>query len=170
MFKKIIDWIKTERAAQDKKWGPDRGQPDMMWLTILIEEIGEAAGAMLDNDQALLKKELIQVGAVDVAWLEGMENLGVIEWELTNQLDINAGNIPDMMWMAQLIKEVGLAASAILNKDKGTLMYRLALISTKVSGWAASEHVVGPVPWEIKIDRVTSDPEITADQVKAGDA
>ena len=60
--------IQTERNAQDKKWGEQR-HSDEKWLTILLEEIGEAAEAILEeNDEALLV-EVVQVAAVIENWI-----------------------------------------------------------------------------------------------------
>ena len=60
--------IQMERNAQDEKWGEQR-HTDEKWLTILLEEIGEAAKAVLEeNDEALLV-EVVQVAAVLENWV-----------------------------------------------------------------------------------------------------
>ena len=41
------DLIQIERNAQDEKWGEQR-HSDEKWLTIILEELGEAAKAVLD--------------------------------------------------------------------------------------------------------------------------
>ena len=62
------DLIQLERNAQDEKWGEQR-HSDEKWLTILLEEIGEAAKAVLEeNDEALLV-EVVQVAAVLENWV-----------------------------------------------------------------------------------------------------
>lgn len=62
------DLIQIERNAQDEKWGEQR-HTDEKWLTILLEEIGEAAKAVLEeNDEALLV-EVVQVAAVLENWV-----------------------------------------------------------------------------------------------------
>ena len=62
------DLIQSERNAQDEKWGEQR-HTDEKWLTILLEEIGEAAKAILEeNDEALLV-EVVQVAAVLENWV-----------------------------------------------------------------------------------------------------
>ena len=62
------DLIQMERNAQDEKWG-EQCHTDEMWLTILLEEIGEAAKAVLEeNDEALLV-EVVQVAAVLENWV-----------------------------------------------------------------------------------------------------
>jgi NTP pyrophosphatase (non-canonical NTP hydrolase) len=74
----IFDEISNERERQDAKWGADRKLDDYLWLAILTEEVGETAKAALESDTVLatrsdLRKELVQVAAVAVAWLEGLE-------------------------------------------------------------------------------------------------
>ena len=68
--------IKKERMRQDVLWGVQR-HPITFWLTILVEEVGEAAQAMQKGSQAYkesdaddLYTELIQVAAVAVAIAE----------------------------------------------------------------------------------------------------
>ena len=63
--------IRGERLRQDTKWGTDfKGRTDEKWLTILAEEFGEVAEAMLRDDDYDIEEELIQVAAVCVSWLE----------------------------------------------------------------------------------------------------
>ena len=69
----IINDIIEERERQDKKWGANRDLPHTFWLTILAEESGEAAKAILQGTPNL-KDELIQVAAVAVAWIENIES------------------------------------------------------------------------------------------------
>jgi NTP pyrophosphatase (non-canonical NTP hydrolase) len=71
----IFDEIRKERDRQDAKWGPlPRNLSDMIWLTVIIEEVGEVAQAILKQDWMNLKDEVIQVIAVCVAYLEDDEN------------------------------------------------------------------------------------------------
>ena len=76
--RKILNEITDERIRQDAKWGPQYHN-DSIWGMILMEEVGEVAqsvvDSMLDEKQHLanIKKELIQVAAVAVAWLECIE-------------------------------------------------------------------------------------------------
>lgn len=60
--------IQIERDNQDKKWGPQH-HSDEKWLTILMEEVGEAAKAVLEKDEASLFEEVVQIGAVLEAWV-----------------------------------------------------------------------------------------------------
>lgn len=65
-----IELIQDERARQDAKWGADQHHDPHLWTTILAEEFGEVARAVLEHDAAGLRAELVQVAAVCVAWLE----------------------------------------------------------------------------------------------------
>lgn len=75
----ILHAISEERDRQDAKWGTnfeDRCWQD--WVTILMEEVGEVANAVLEEPHELhttyarekIRKELIQVAAVAVSALE----------------------------------------------------------------------------------------------------
>ena len=71
----ILADIQSERDFQDHKWGSQRNLPPAMWATILGEEFGEVCEEVLDldNDHTIkLYKELIQVAAVAVCWLEAL--------------------------------------------------------------------------------------------------
>jgi len=52
------------------KTSNDRGESNI--LTVLIEEVGEVAEAVIEGDDAYLPKELVQVAAVCVKWLEAL--------------------------------------------------------------------------------------------------
>lgn len=81
MSERIFTLITIERQRQDAKWGALRQMPNEVWLTILAEEVGEAAQAALKRNESNLIPELIQVAAVAVAWLEALEEHGSVEWE-----------------------------------------------------------------------------------------
>ena len=68
----VMSLIQQERIRQDKKWGTEfHGRPDMHWYTILAEEFGEVAKAILENEpENALEAEIVQVAAVCVSWLE----------------------------------------------------------------------------------------------------
>ena len=76
----VLQSILEERARQDAKWG-EQNHPDEWWLPILVEEVGELSEAMLDFQFSMssskldldVKKELVELVAVGVAWLECME-------------------------------------------------------------------------------------------------
>ncbi len=70
----ILQAIQDERDRQDVKWGKasERKLSKRYWLTILMEEVGEVAEAILENDCENYPVELIQVAAVCVAALEDL--------------------------------------------------------------------------------------------------
>ena len=68
----IFHHIVNRREQQDLKWGvQDHDNP--YWLGIMVEEIGEAAKAVIEFDLDNLRDELIDVAAVIFAWLECIE-------------------------------------------------------------------------------------------------
>lgn len=74
----ILEEIRRERKRQDRKWGADRNLENTLWLTILVEEVGEVADTILEHYppktmSAALKAELIQIAAVAVAWIENID-------------------------------------------------------------------------------------------------
>ncbi len=72
-MEQVFDAIREERRRQDEKWGADRDQNDMIWLTILIEEVGEVAQSILQKDWIGATMELVQCAAVLVAWMENVK-------------------------------------------------------------------------------------------------
>ena len=70
MDEDILQALQDERDRQDVKWGANRYLAQETWLTILMEEVGEAAKAALEDDSGGYAEELIQVAAVAVAALE----------------------------------------------------------------------------------------------------
>jgi len=74
-FKAIMSQITTERGRQDAKWG-EQNHDFPKYLTILTEELGEAAKAFLEKDFTNLRTELIQCAAVTVAILECGDRTG----------------------------------------------------------------------------------------------
>lgn len=76
----ILEKIVDERIRQDAKWGPQYHLDDT-WAIILMEEVGEVAKSIVDRlnnadpkaHLANMEKEIIQVAAVAVAWLECLE-------------------------------------------------------------------------------------------------
>ena len=65
----ILEEIKQERFDQDVKWGEQNHNP-FKWLTILMEEVGEASKDALGDYSQGYRDELIQVAAVTVAMIE----------------------------------------------------------------------------------------------------
>ena len=71
----IYSLINEERNKQDTKWGKlPRCLSDMVWLTVLVEEVGECAQAILKRDWDNLRLEIVQVATVAIAWLEDNPN------------------------------------------------------------------------------------------------
>lgn len=78
----IFRLVDAERVRQEAKWGgehahgwgscADNGVAPFVKAAVLGEECGEVQRALLDGDRAGLAKELVQVAAVAVAWLESL--------------------------------------------------------------------------------------------------
>ena len=72
---KALDQILAERTKQDAKWGVQNHDP-FLYLTILVEEVGEFAQATLhtrfgDEGKAVnMREEAVQVAAVALAIVE----------------------------------------------------------------------------------------------------
>lgn len=70
----ILQKVVAERGRQDVKWGSQRQLSHDRWNTILTEEVGEVANAILEKDIHNLKVELVQVAAVCIAFAEALED------------------------------------------------------------------------------------------------
>lgn len=74
-FNRISRLVIAEQVDQIKKWGI-RYHDSSFWLTILMEEVGEAANCILEGeagnveDLLSLRGELIQVAAVAQTWID----------------------------------------------------------------------------------------------------
>lgn len=74
--------ITAERGRQARKWNREHdwgygdcssvNLPNITKAAVLGEEVGEVQRAVLDLDRDGLRRELVQVAAVAVAWLESM--------------------------------------------------------------------------------------------------
>lgn len=81
-LEEIDQLITTERAWQASLWNRSHawGYGDcsshavepMTKVAVLTEEVGEVARAVLEKDDAAVMRELVQIAAVCVAWLEAM--------------------------------------------------------------------------------------------------
>jgi NTP pyrophosphatase (non-canonical NTP hydrolase) len=77
----VFALVDAERERQRERWdgNHDWGTGDCASpnvdpstkLVVLVEEVGEVARALLDRDPHELQRELVQVAAVAVAWIEG---------------------------------------------------------------------------------------------------
>lgn len=81
-----IKLVIQERKRQDEKWGANRNLDATVWMTILSEEVGESAEAILKRLPSL-QKEVVQVAAVALAWLESI----LRDAELRNEADADGG-------------------------------------------------------------------------------
>lgn len=61
--------IRVERQRQEMLW-KGRNNTNPKWLAILMEEVGELANAMLEDDFENINVEMVQVAAVCAAWRE----------------------------------------------------------------------------------------------------
>lgn len=75
----VLRDVARERQRQDEKWGPQNHHP-AWWMSILMEEVGEAAQEVLGiqfGDAAKahgdLRKELLHVAAVAVSAIEALD-------------------------------------------------------------------------------------------------
>ena len=62
------DLIEMERNAQDAKWG-EQNHSNEKWANIALEELGEVAKAVIENDDVALMPEIVQLAAVLQAWM-----------------------------------------------------------------------------------------------------
>jgi len=76
LFEKVTKAVLGERIFQVTKWGGHRNMSHFEWLAILVEEVGEIARAMLQNEGTRISHELIQVAAVAMAWVEDILEFG----------------------------------------------------------------------------------------------
>ena len=67
-----LDEIRLERKKQDEKWGEQNHSP-LYWISILVEEVGEAAKEVLENKHSNYRQELVQCAAVCVAAIESLD-------------------------------------------------------------------------------------------------
>ena len=69
----VIEKIDDERTRQIAKWGRDQFEdfPPYFPLAVLMEEVGEAAQALLKGEDPLT--EVIQIAAVAAAWIEALD-------------------------------------------------------------------------------------------------
>lgn len=73
-FQSVMQDVMKERQRQDVIWG-ESNHEDRDWLPILTEEVGELSKAMLHSRCGGRRantesRELIEIAAVAVAWLE----------------------------------------------------------------------------------------------------
>ncbi len=71
----MLGEVGAERERQDARFGAERihGQSRHLRLTVLMEEVGELARAVLEQDEHAIRTEVIQVAAVAVALVESLD-------------------------------------------------------------------------------------------------
>lgn len=79
----VLEEVGDERARQNRKWGEQNHDPTV-WLAVAMEELGEAAQAVLKvrgegstRDPRDYRAEMLQVAAVAVAAVEAFDRGGV---------------------------------------------------------------------------------------------
>lgn len=65
----ILGGLLVEIRRQLELWD-EQNHTDFYWLGILGEEFGEVAKALIENEPVVLEKELFEVAAVALLWLE----------------------------------------------------------------------------------------------------
>ncbi len=105
----ITQEVLEERKRQDEKWGEQNHEPSL-WLAILMEEVGEAAEALLaahfmphnsepkrgESNYQDMRKELVQVAAVAIAIIGSLERnqLSCPYCQGTNMIELSGKQIP----------------------------------------------------------------------------
>lgn len=69
MMRSVLNEVETERWRQEGKWG-EQNHDSPLYLTIMVEEVGEVAKAILEHRRQEVRAELVQVAAVAVAMIE----------------------------------------------------------------------------------------------------
>ena len=90
----IFGEIVAERDRQDTKFGDQSRNSLDRWNTILGEEVGEVAKAILEEDNENLEEELVQVAAVCVAILEYRRRRKIGLIPMFGRHDVANGNTP----------------------------------------------------------------------------
>lgn len=62
----------TERERQNQLWG-QQNHNAAMWHVILMEEVGEAAKEIWENEPEKYREEMVQVAAVAIAAIESFD-------------------------------------------------------------------------------------------------
>ena len=68
--------VGDEMERQELTWG-QQDHPDIFWLAILTEEVGEAAKAILEHGD--VRRELVQVAAVALSWIQCIDRYEELE-------------------------------------------------------------------------------------------
>ncbi len=83
---RVQDAVLAERVRQDGLWGPVERlthSPDK-WNSLVMEEVGEAAKALNEDDPAQMMIELVQAAATIYSWIESIEHRSQVVLDLDN--------------------------------------------------------------------------------------
>lgn len=77
-LRSVLSEVAGERVAQNRKWGDQTSHAQGTWSMILMEEVGEVCEAVLEHQHGDwgmegVRKELLQVAAVAVAWIQALD-------------------------------------------------------------------------------------------------
>jgi len=73
----VTEQFLSERESQEDKWGEQMHHTDEHWTVILAEEFGEVAREVYEKNTHDLYNELIQCGAVCMAWAEAIQKRNI---------------------------------------------------------------------------------------------
>lgn len=93
MTRDPLHLILLERKRQDEKWG-EQNHDDNQWLKILLEEVLELIKALLPEgagQEGSAAEEIVEVGAVALAWLESIGRRPIEFAGMTNEITLISG-------------------------------------------------------------------------------
>ena len=73
----VVQDILNERTRQNDIWGDQIQNTNDRWNVIAVEEVGEVARAIYEEDSLNMYKEIIQTAAVYVAWAEAIRRWSI---------------------------------------------------------------------------------------------
>lgn len=92
-----VEQILAERVRQDEKWGEQNHNP-FVWLSILIEEVGEVGKALIERDGKGYYEEVMQVGAVALSMMQShLRNLDRDETVIRGRPDGGTTGEPEVL-------------------------------------------------------------------------
>jgi len=83
-----------ERKLQDAKWGEQNHHPEK-WIVILLEELGEASKALLEQQAMKYRDELVHATAVGLAAIEAFDRNKPEQEQAENDCNACANRTPD---------------------------------------------------------------------------
>ena len=73
----VIQDVLNERTRQNDIWGAQVQNTYDRWNVIAVEEVGEVARAIYEEDSLNMYKEIIQTAAVYEAWAEAIRRWSI---------------------------------------------------------------------------------------------